>query len=144
MRKHHYTYFGEEVPKEIEKEYNRMCRAEQYQEEKELAHGIVHLDYDAFLQGVADKTSLPEYQEELRIKQQRAARLEILPKALKWLKETFPDDFSIISEYYLSEDRISLVYLAEKYGLTHQAMSKRMTRARKRLKEFIILHENQE
>lgn len=110
-----------------------------------LTDGVFHLDYDALLQGAVDLTSMPEYQEELRIRQQRAARLEILPKALKWLKEEYPDDFSIISDYYLSEEKkITLVYLAEKYGLTHQAMSKRMARARNKLKEFIILHENQE
>lgn len=144
MGRFHYICFGDDVPKEIEKEYNRLCRQEQYQEERELTHGVLHLDFDALLQGAVDQTSLPEYQEELRITQQRAARLEILPKALKWLREEFPDDFSIISEYYLSEEKITLVFLAEKYGLTHQAMSKRMARAREKLKEFIILYENQE
>lgn len=144
MGRFHYIYFGDDVPKEIEREYNRLCRQEQYQEERELVHGVLHLDFDALLQGAVDQTSLPEYQEELRIRHQRAVRLEILPKALKWLREEFPDDFSIISDYYLSEDKITLVYLAEKYGLSHQAMSKRMARARNKLKEFIVLHENQE
>lgn len=145
MGRFHYICFGDDVPKKIEREYNRLCRQEQYQEEKELAHGVLHLDFDALLQGTVDQTSLPKYQKELMIRQQRAARLEILPKALKWLKEEFPDDFAIISDYYLSEEKkITLVYLAEKYGLTHQAMSKRMARAREKLKEFIILHENQE
>ncbi len=144
MGRFHYICFGNDVPKEIEKEYNRLCRQEQYQEERELIHGVLHLDFDALLQGAVDQTSLPEYQEELRIRQQRAARLKILPKALKWLREEFPDDFSIISEYYLSEEKITLVYLAEKYDLTHQAMSKRMAKAREKLKEFIILYENQE
>ncbi len=144
MGRFHYICFGDDIPKEIEREYNRLCRQEKYQEEKELAHGVFHLDYDALLQRTVDQTSLLEYQEELRIRQQRAARLEILPKALQWLREEFPDDFSIISEYYLSEDKITLVYLAEKYGLTHQAMSKRMARARERLREFIVLYENRE
>lgn len=54
MGKHHYTYFGEEVPKEIEKEYNRMCRAEQYQEEKSSKSSSfctkIKSEYCAYLQ----------------------------------------------------------------------------------------------
>ena len=69
MRKYRYICFGDEVSGEIEREYNRLCRQEQYQEEKDASHGVVRLDYDSLLQGVADRTSYPEYQEELKAEQ---------------------------------------------------------------------------
>lgn len=95
------------------------------------------------LQGVADRTSYPEYQEELKAEQLLRERLDMLPIALEWLKEKYPNDYELINAYYFSERKINMVYLAEKYGLTHQALSKKMSKARQRLKEFITLYEKQ-
>lgn len=143
MGKYRYICFGDEVSGEIEREYNRLCRQEQYQEEKDASHGVVRLDYDSLLQGVADRTSYPEYQEELKAEQLMRERLDMLPIALEWLKEKYPNDYDLINAYYFSERKINMVYLAEKYGLTHQALSKKMSKARRRLKEFITLYEKQ-
>ena len=143
MRKYRYICFGDEVSGEIEREYNRLCRQEQYLEEKDASHGVVRLDYDSLLQGVADRTSYPEYQEELKAEQLMRERLDMLPIALEWLKEKYPNDYDLINAYYFSERKINMVYLAEKYGLTHQALSKKMSKARQRLKEFITLYEKQ-
>lgn len=143
MGKYRYICFGDEVSGEIEREYNRLCRQEQYQEEKDASHGVVRLDYDSLLQGVADRTSYPEYQEELKAEQLLRERLDMLPIALEWLKEKYPNDYDLINAYYFSERKINMVYLAEKYGLTHQALSKKMSKARQRLKEFITLYEKQ-
>ena len=143
MGKYRYICFGDEVSGEIEREYNRLCRQEQYQEEKDASHGAVRLDYDSLLQGVADRTSYPEYQEELKAEQLMRERLDMLPIALEWLKEKYPNDYDLINAYYFSERKINMVYLAEKYGLTHQALSKKMSKARRRLKEFITLYEKQ-
>lgn len=143
MGKYRYICFGDEVSGEIEREYNRLCRQEQYQEEKDASHGVVRLDYDSLLQGVADRTSYPEYQEEIKAEQLMRERLDMLPIALEWLKEKYPNDYDLINAYYFSERKINMVYLAEKYGLTHQALSKKMSKARQRLKEFITLYENQ-
>ena len=143
MGKYRSICFGDEVSGEIEREYNRLCRKEQYQEEKDASHGVVRLDYDSLLQGVADRTSYPEYQEELKAEQLLRERLDMLPIALEWLKEKYPNDYDLINAYYFSERKINMVYLAEKYGLTHQALSKKMSKARQRLKEFITLYEKQ-
>ena len=143
MGKYRYICFGDEVSGEIEREYNRLCRKEQYQEEEDASHGVVRLDYDSLLQGVADRTSYPEYQEELKAEQLLRERLDMLPIALEWLKEKYPNDYDLINAYYFSERKINMVYLAEKYGLTHQALSKKMSKARQRLKEFITLYEKQ-
>ena len=143
MGKYRYICFGDEVSGEIEREYNRLCRQEQYQEENDASHGVVRLDYDSLLQGVADRTSYPEYQEELKAEQLMRERLDMLPIALEWLKEKYPNDYDLINAYYFSERKINMVYLAEKYGLTHQALSKKMSKARRRLKEFITLYEKQ-
>ncbi|WP_295214652.1 hypothetical protein [Ruminococcus sp.] len=143
MGKYRYICFGDEVSGEIEREYNRLCRQEQYQEEKDASHGVVRLDYDSLLQGVADRTSYPEYQEKLKAEQLMRERLDMLPIALEWLKEKYPNDYDLINAYYFSERKINMVYLAEKYGLTHQALSKKMSKARQRLKEFITLYEKQ-
>lgn len=144
MSRYIYITFGEDVPTEIEKEYNCMCRQEQYQEEKDIAHGVVKLRYDSLLQCIADPTSTPEYQEELLREQQKQARLAILPAAMEWLRVEYPDDYTLIMNYYFSDRQVTLHHLAQKYGITKQAMHKRMTVIRNRLRDFIIMHENQD
>lgn len=144
MHKYRYISFGDGVPKDIEQEYNRMCRKEQYQEETDFVHGVVHFDYDGLLHTIVDLTTLPQYQRELEHERIRRRRLELIPIALEWLKEKYPDDYELIFEHYLSADRANVLLLAERYGVTHQAICKRLAAAREHLKEYIILHENTE
>lgn len=54
MGKYNYIHLGSGVPKNIEIEYNKLCRKEQYLEERDSAHGVVHIEHDAFLSNVPE------------------------------------------------------------------------------------------
>lgn len=141
MNKYKYIYFGADVPKHIEREYNRMRRKEQYQAERDKKHGVHVLPYDPFLYSAADKTMTEEYQAEIQADLQWKKKLEILPKALKWLEKYYADEYRLIRDYYYSDSEVTLDTLAERYGITKQALSKRLSAIRERLKKFIIKHE---
>ena len=54
MSKFQYTHFSDEVPREVEKEYNRMGRREHYLEEQDAAHDVMYLDHK-------DISRIPDY-----------------------------------------------------------------------------------
>ena len=56
MSKYKYIIFNKEIPNNIKREYNRMLRKEQYQTERDNAHGVYLLSYAPFLHTLADKT----------------------------------------------------------------------------------------
>lgn len=137
MGKFQYTHFSNEVPIEIEKEYNRMRRREQYLEEQDMAHDVLYLDHK-------DMSEIPDYPaEELsRGDILRAARLEYLPIALKLMEIDYPLEYQLIKDYYLSEKAVTMMYLAQKYSLTTKKVEYRIIKAKRLLREYIIAHEN--
>ena len=141
MNKYKYIYFGDDVSKQVEREYNRLCRKEQYQAERDKKHNVHSLSYDPFLYSVADRTLTEEYQTEIQADLQWQKKLEILPRALKWLERYYFDEYKLIKDYY-SDCEITLDSLSEQYGITKQALSKRLSAVRERLKKFIIKHES--
>lgn len=118
MSKYKYIYFDSNVPKSVEREYNRLCRKEQYQAERDKKHGVHVLSYDPFLYSAADKTLTEEYRAEIFADLQWEKKLEILPSALKWLEKQYTDEYRLIRDYYYSDTEITLDSLAEQYGIT--------------------------
>ncbi len=143
MSKFKYVHFGDDVPKDIERAYNRMLRKEKYQEERDKAHCVYFLKYDPLLSSVADITLTDEYQRELEAEERWDKRKAMLPKALIRLKKEYPDEYKLIMDYYYSDTQITLNTLAKQYGISKQAISKRMTAIRERLKSFIAAYEQQ-
>ena len=141
MQKYRYIYLGNGISKEAEKEYNRLCRYEQYQQERDLANGLMYYQDEKFPIQIVDETTTPQFEEQVRIDLLRRKRLAILPYAVEWLKEESPEEYTLIYEYYLSGQKIGLKRLSKKYGVTHQMISRRISTAREKLKAFIILHE---
>ena len=142
MNKYKYIYFGDGVPKAVEREYNRMCRQEQYQAERDKKHGVHALPYDPFLYSAADRTLTEEYKTEIQADLRWKQKLEILIIALKWLKRNYYREYKLIKDYYYSGEDVTLDSLAEHYGISKQALSKRLSVVRERLKIFIIKYEN--
>lgn len=136
-----YVHFNEEIPRNIEKEYNRMLRREKYLEERDAEFLVQNADFDDVLEINPDPASLPisEYEAEEKLKHNR--RLDYLPVAMEMLRTDYPDGYFLIKEYYYSQDKVSMMYLASKYGMTFEAVRHRITRARELLKEYIMLHE---
>lgn len=138
MGKYKYIHFGDNVPKNIEHEYNKLCRKEQYLEEKDLAHGVIHISYDACLNNVPE----PCREESTKSETVWNTRLEHLPSALSLLKDKFPLEYNLINDYFLSGRNFSMLELAEKYNLSLKKVEYRLKKAKELLKKYIILYEN--
>lgn len=143
MARFMYQHFGDDVPRKIEDEYNKMLRHEKYLEEREAEFIAQSADFNAVLEVIPDPASLPinEIAEEKR--RVHDARLDFLPVALEMLRCDFPEGYELIREYYLGTEKVTLFYLMEKYGLTRPVVKYRLKLAREKLKAFIIAHENE-
>ena len=143
MDKFTYISFDNDVSGEIEKVYKRMLRHEKYLIEQDIKHGTGILPYDPLLENIADKTLTPEYQAELAADELWQRRLAVLPAALDWLSIISPKEHKLIMEYYYADKDLTVADLAKRYGISKQAISKRMAAIRDKLREFIIAHENE-
>ena len=108
-----YVHFGDDVPRNIEKEYNKLLRKERYLEERDAENGLIYPNFDAVLAANPD------------------------------LKSDFPEGYELIQDYFLREDKVTMWYLVEKYGLSIDVVRYRIKIAKQKLKEYIILHENE-
>lgn len=70
------------------------------------------------------------------------ARLDFLPVALEMLRCDYPEGYRLILDYYYGDKKVTLLYLAAKYGLTVNKVHYRMQLARNKLKDYIIMHES--
>lgn len=59
MGKFFYTHFGDDVPRHIEDEYNKLRRKEMWIEEKEADFRAYSVDYDELVTVIADPSTLP-------------------------------------------------------------------------------------
>ena len=135
--KYIYQFFGDDVPKEIEREYNRMRRYEQYLIEQEKSHGVDYLGDDV-LEQIAEPMNNELSAEEMLM----SARLDYLPVALELLRLDHPVEYNLIYDYYLGKDKMTMMYLAEKYKITSSAVEYRLNKAKSLLKEYITAREN--
>ena len=69
-------------------------------------------------------------------------RLDYLPVALELLKADYPEGYALIQDYFLSDDKVTMLYLATKFGITIDKVRYRIKIAKEKLKEYIIMHEN--
>lgn len=125
MGKFNYVHFSDEVPLEIEREYNRMGRREKYLEEQDAAHGVMYLDHK-------DMGEIPDYplDELSQADILRTARLEYLPIALELMRMDYPFEYQLIKDYYLSEKTVTMMYMAQKYSLTQKKIEYRINKAK--------------
>ena len=129
-----YVHFGDDVPRNIEREYNKLLRKERYLEEKDAENGMIYPDFDDVLAANPDPASIPISEEEEQEQIRHRNRLDYLPEAL---------GYELIQDYFLREDKVTMWYLVEKYGLSIDKVRYRIKIAKQKLKEYIILHENE-
>ncbi len=139
-----YQHFGDDVPRHIEAEYNRMLRREQYLEEREAEFRAMSADFNAVQEVMPDPATLPTNEIADENRRLHDARRDLLPVALEMLRCDYPEGYKLIKDYYFSTDKVNLLYLAEKYGLSKPVVKYRLKLARRKLKSFIIAHENGE
>ena len=77
-----------------------------------------------------------------KIKAMFQARLDFLPIAMEMLKAEFPEGYELIKDYFYGTSKVTLMYLASKYGITKDKVRYRLRLAKEKLKEYIIMHEN--
>ncbi|MDE5835212.1 MAG: hypothetical protein K2H26_06800, partial [Ruminococcus sp.] len=106
--------------------------------EKDQAHDVIHIDHDSCLNSVPE----PRTAEIIKAEMNWKSRLEYLPDALVLLKDKFPLEYNLIHDYFLSDSKLSMSALAEKYNISFKTVEYRLTKAKELLKKYIILHEN--
>ena len=137
-----YVHFGDDVPRKIEVEYNKLLRREQYLRERDAENGLIDImDFDDVLELQPDPASLPINEYEAEEKKRHDSRLDYLPTAMELLRSENPEGYALIKDYFYSEKKVSLMFLASKYGITFEAVRYRLDKAKTMLKEYIILHE---
>lgn len=138
-----YVHFNDEVPRNIEREYNKLLRKEKYLEEKDAENGLIYPNFDDVLAIHPDPASFPIIDEEEQQKIRHNERLEYLPVALELLRKEYPEGYELINDYFFSQgDKVTMWHLVEKYGLTIDMVRYRLERAKEKLKMYIIIHEN--
>ena len=103
-----YVHFGDDVPRNIEKEYNKLLRKERYIEELDAKNGKIYPDFDDVLSSNPDPASIPISDEEEKEQIRHRNRLDYLPDALELLKSDFPEGYELIRDYFLREDKVTM------------------------------------
>lgn len=136
-----YMHFGDDVPKNIEKEYNRLLLHEQYLEKKEQKYRIQTVTFEDVITVCPDPETLPINEIELERERLHNERLKYLPVALNLLKADYPDLYRLIVEYYYAETKTTMADLGKRYGLSTETVRYRIKSAKEKLKLYIIMHE---
>ena len=108
-----YMHFGDDVPKNIEKEYNRLLLHEQYLEKKEQKYRIQTATFEDVITVCPDPATLPINEIELERERLHNERLKYLPVALNLLKADYPDLYRLIVEYYYAETKTTMADLGK-------------------------------
>ena len=77
-----YVHFGDDVPRNIEKEYNKLLRKERYLEERDAENGLIYPNFDAVLAANPDPASIPISEEEEQ--EQEDPRAELVQQLLEY------------------------------------------------------------
>ena len=127
MSRFFYQHFGDDVPKNIQVECNKMLRHEQYLEERDAEFMAQLTNFDKVLEAIPDPASLPinEIAEENR--RRKEARLEFLPDALEMLRNDYPEGYELIQDYYFGKKKVPFRHLAKKYGMTIAVIKYRLS-----------------
>lgn len=132
-----YMHLGDDIPKRIEKEYNKMLRREKYLEERDAEFMAQSTDYDRVLEAIPDPASLPINLLAEENRRRKDARLDYLPIALEKLRLDFPEGYNVIIDYFYCTEKVTLTELATRYGTTIDIVRYKITIAKKKLKEYI-------
>ena len=119
-----------------------MLRREKYLEERDAEYLNQSADFDDVLEINPDPASIPISEFEAEEIQKHNRRLDYLPVAMQMLRADYPEGYFLIRDYYYNQDKVSMMYLASKYGMTFEAVRYRIDRAKELLKDYITLHEN--
>ena len=110
---------------------------------KSFLYSVRNEVFDDVLELQPDPASLPINEYEAEEKKRHDSRLDYLPTAMELLRSENPEGYALIKDYFYSEKKVSLMFLASKYGITFEAVRYRLNQAKTMLKEYFILHETE-
>lgn len=137
-----YMHLGDDIPKRIEKEYNKMLRREKYLEERDAEFMAQSTDYDRVLEAIPDPASLPINLLAEENRRRKDARLDYLPIALEKLRLDFPEGYNVIIDYFYCTEKVTLTELATRYGTTIDIVRLQNHNWKKETQRVHHLHEN--
>lgn len=142
-KKHFYLKLDPSVSDEIERQYNRIVRNEEYLLEKDALGSAYFFGNESDLckcnimaciaRDTREKADAEEYQ----------LNLELLQKALSKLKEEHPLEYAVIMSYYFSETNKTMREIGEERNISKQAVNNALKRAYAHLKAYIILYKSE-
>lgn len=142
-KKHYYFKFDESVPENIEKQYNRIVRNEEYLLEKDALGTAYFFGDENELYKYNIMNCIARDQKEMEDAARYQADLELLHKALIKLKEDFPNEYDVIMSYYFSEEKVTMRSIAEERNISRQAVNGTLKRAYRHLKRYIDLYKSE-
>ena len=131
---------SQDISKQAQVEYRRLRHRERKLYERDVAHKLLYYDDERFKIQLVDDMTTFQFLEESQHQELIKGWLTCLPYALEWLKTESPDHYILVLEYYFSEEKPNMRSLGQKYGISHQAISKKLKRARTKIQQFIVEH----
>ena len=104
-------------------ELKRLMRHQRYIIERDSARGVLHYGSEEELYNMSPY-GLYEYEQEQQEAEYRALLRKAMYMALNDLQEWNSHWYELVTEYYLSEPRLTLEQVGERYGVSRQAVTK--------------------
>lgn len=120
---------------QYEKILNQMIRRERYLHERDRRHKLLYSVSDTDLYRLSPDLYSTEKEQDSRETMKKAVCM-----AMSNLKQTNLNWYQLMIEYYLGEEKVSMRKLGLQYGISHQAISKKLKKAKKLLKKYIAYH----
>ena len=120
---------------QYEKILNQMIRRERYLHERDRRHKLLYSVSDTDLYRLSPDLYSTEKEQDSRETMKKAVCM-----AMSDLKQTNLNWYQLMIEYYLGEEKVSMRKLGLQYGISHQAISKKLKKAKNLLKKYIAYH----
>ncbi len=120
---------------QYEKILNQMARREHYLHERDRRHKLLYSLSDADFYRLSPDLYGTEKEQDSRKTMKKAVCI-----ALFDLEIINPKWYQLVTEYYLGEEKISMRKLGLQYGISHQAISKKLKKAMNLLKRYTAYH----
>lgn len=127
-----------ETSEEVRKEYDRMIHREKYVDRKEHTLSINYEDEEQLYQNPLMLNKISSYEKDSEEAEKEDNLSKQLTFALTELKKHNQRDYNILMDYYFTYEKISMVKLAEKYGVSSQTIWRRLERSYQFIRKQII------
>ena len=136
-KKHFYHTFGDNVPEDITKQFNKILRHEEYLLEKDPLGKAIFFGNENELYKYNIEQYINDKENEENLNNESVQEIELLKQALKKLKKIYPLEHEIVMHYYFSDKKTTMIQIAKDKNISKQAVSQILKRAYMHLKELV-------